>query len=110
MTPDAELAAYLDRIELAAPPPPTAAGLADLHLAHATHIPFENIDVLLRRPIRLDPESLHKKLVLDGRGGYCFEQNLLFSRVLEKLGFRVTRLAARSASAPPASCRERTCS
>jgi N-hydroxyarylamine O-acetyltransferase len=95
MTPDAELSAYLDRIDLAVRPAATAAGLADLHLAHATHIPFENIDVLLGRPIHLDPESLHKKLVLDRRGGYCFEQNLLFSRVLEKLGFRVTRLAAR---------------
>jgi N-hydroxyarylamine O-acetyltransferase len=95
MTPDAELAAYLDRIALAAPPAATAAGLADLHLAHAMHIPFENLDVLLGRPIRLDLESLHKKLVLDRRGGYCFEQNILFSHVLEKLGFQVTRLAAR---------------
>ena len=95
MTPDSDLAAYLDRIELTAPPAPTAAGLAELHLAHATHIPFENLDVILGRPIRLDPKSLHQKLIHDRRGGYCFEQNLLFASVLERLGFRVTRLAAR---------------
>lgn len=95
MTTDAELSAYLDRIGLAAPPRPTADGLAELHLAHATHVPFENIDVLLRRPIRLDPESLHRKLVRDRRGGYCFEQNALLAGVLERFGFRVTRLAAR---------------
>lgn len=95
MTPDSDLAAYLDRIKLTAPPLPTAAGLAELHLAHATHIPFENLDVLLGRPIRLDPESLRRKLILDQRGGYCFEQNLLLAAMLEKLGFRVTRLAAR---------------
>jgi N-hydroxyarylamine O-acetyltransferase len=95
MISDADVAAYLGRVGLASPPAPTAAGLAELHLAHATHIPFENLDVLLGRPIRLDPVSLHQKLVRERRGGYCFEQNLLFSRVLEALGYRVTKLAAR---------------
>jgi N-hydroxyarylamine O-acetyltransferase len=95
MTTDLDLAAYLTRVGLAAAPPPTAAGLAELHLAHATHVPFENLDVLLGRPIRLDLESLQRKLVRDRRGGYCFEQNVLFAAVLEAIGFRVTRLAAR---------------
>jgi N-hydroxyarylamine O-acetyltransferase len=95
MTPDLDLPAYLARVGLGAAPAPTAAGLAALHLAHATHVPFENLDVLLGRPIRLDRESLQRKLVRDRRGGYCFEQNLLFAAVLEAIGFRVTRLAAR---------------
>jgi N-hydroxyarylamine O-acetyltransferase len=90
-----DLAAYLARVGLSAAPAPTAAGLAELHLAHATHIPFENLDVLLGKPIRLDLASLQRKLVRDRRGGYCFEQNLLFAAVLEAVGFRVTRLAAR---------------
>src|SRR5262245_18764810 len=95
MSTDLDLAAYLARIGLSAAPEPTTAGLAQLHLAHATHIPFENLDVLLARPIRLDLESLQRKLVHNRRGGYCYEQNLLFAAVLEKIGFRVTRLAAR---------------
>jgi N-hydroxyarylamine O-acetyltransferase len=49
----------------------------------------------MRRPVRLDIESLWKKLVEDRRGGYCFEQNTLFAAVLEHIGFRVTRLGAR---------------
>jgi N-hydroxyarylamine O-acetyltransferase len=69
--------------------------LEAIHLAHATHIPFENLDILLKRPIRLDLASLQAKLVTGGRGGYCFEQNLLFSAVLQRLGFSVTQLAAR---------------
>ena len=69
--------------------------LKDLHLAHVTHIPFENLDVLLRRPILLDTESLWRKLVTGGRGGYCYEQNAVFAAVLEAVGFRVRRLAAR---------------
>jgi N-hydroxyarylamine O-acetyltransferase len=92
---DFDLAAYLARLGLASAPSATADGLAALHLAHATHIPFENIDVLLGRPIRLDLASLQQKLIHDRRGGYCFEQNLLFARVLEAVGFPVTRLAAR---------------
>ena len=51
--------------------------------------------MLLGRPIRLDVESLQNKLVTGKRGGYCFEQNLLFAAVLDQLGFTTTRLAAR---------------
>jgi N-hydroxyarylamine O-acetyltransferase len=87
--------AYFDRIEYSGGQKPTAETLRDLHVAHATHIPFENLDVMLRRPIRLDLESLNEKLVRNRRGGYCFEQNLFFAAVLERLGFAVTLLQAR---------------
>jgi N-hydroxyarylamine O-acetyltransferase len=91
-----DLPAYLARIGFASKDqPPSAELLAGLHLAHATHIPFENLDILLGRPILLDLPSLQAKLVAGGRGGYCFEQNLLFAEALESLGFRVERLAAR---------------
>jgi len=90
-----DLSAYLQRIEYAGDLRPSVAVLQALHLAHATHIPFENLDILLGRPIRLDLASLEAKLVNGRRGGYCFEQNLLFSAVLRQLGFSVTSLAAR---------------
>ena len=90
-----DLTAYLRRLGLDARPPATSAGLADLHRAHAGTIPFENLDILLGRPIRLDVGSLVAKLVDARRGGYCFEQNTLFSAALEDLGFAVTPLAAR---------------
>jgi len=91
----ADLPAYLRRIGLEAAPPATAEGLAALHRAHAGAIPFENLDILLGRPIRLDVPSLEAKLVAARRGGYCFEQNTLFAAALEGLGFGVTPLAAR---------------
>ncbi len=90
-----ELKAYAERIGYAGPLAPDLATLKNLHLAHATHITFENLDVLLGRPIRLDLESLCAKMIAGGRGGYCFEQNALFAAMLEAVGFRVTRLAAR---------------
>ena len=90
-----DLPAYLARVEYNGDLAPTAAVLDALHLAHATHIPFENLDVLLGRPIRLDLGNVQAKLVHDFRGGYCFEQNLLFAAVLRHLGFAVAPLAAR---------------
>ena len=90
-----DLEAYLKRIGYAGARQPAYAVLEALHLAHATRIPFENLDVLLKRPIRLDLASLQKKLVAGGRGGYCFEQNLLFAAALGRLGFDVKLVAAK---------------
>ena len=52
-----DLKAYAARIEYTGEFTPALATLRGLHLAHATHITFENLDILLRRPIRLDLES-----------------------------------------------------
>ena len=90
-----DLQAYLVRIGYSGDLRPTYGTLEGLHLAHATPIPFENLDIFLKRPIRLDLGSLLVKLVQGGRGGYCFEQNLLMLAVLQELGFSVTALAAR---------------
>ena len=90
-----DLDAYLRRVGYAGPREPTAAVLEKLHLAHATHIPFENLDVLLKRPVRLDIASLQEKLVHGGRGGYCFEQNLLLAAALARIGFDTKLVAAR---------------
>ena len=90
-----DLKAYAGRIEHKGQLAPNLATLQALHLAHATHITFENLDLLMGKPIRLDLESLAAKLIQGGRGGYCFEQNALFAGALEEIGFRVTRLAAR---------------
>ena len=74
---------------------PGLATLERLHFAHATTIPFENLDVRLGRPIALDLPSLEAKLVARRRGGYCFEQNTLFAAALGALGFEVETLEAR---------------
>jgi len=90
-----DLEAYFARIGFTGRAVPDAATLHALHLAHATHVPFENLDVLLGRPIRLDLASLQAKIVGARRGGYCFEQNALFATALEAIGFKLTRLVAR---------------
>src|SRR5579863_4240379 len=90
-----DLEAYLERIGFQGAVAPTLEALEALHYAHATSIPFENLDIQLGRPIKIDLESIQAKLVRRGRGGYCFEQNTLFAAVLERFGFSVTALAAR---------------
>jgi N-hydroxyarylamine O-acetyltransferase len=90
-----DLDSYLRRIEYRGPREPTLAALETLVLAHVTHVPFENLDIQLGRPIRLDLPSLEAKLVTARRGGYCFEQNTLFASALRDLGFAVDTMEAR---------------
>jgi N-hydroxyarylamine O-acetyltransferase len=90
-----DLDAYVARIGYRGKLDVSLATFRGLHLAHATTIPFENLDILLGRGISLELDALWAKLVTGRRGGYCFEQNTLFAAVLESLGFPVTRLAAR---------------
>jgi len=90
-----DLDAYFERIGYADARTPTLETLRELHLLHTQAIPFENLTPLLKQPVNLDAESLQRKLVHEGRGGYCYELNGLFALVLDALGFRVTRLGAR---------------
>jgi N-hydroxyarylamine O-acetyltransferase len=95
MTSAFDIDAYLERIGYSGSRAATLDTLEAIHLLHPQAIPFENLNPLLRWPVRLDVQSLQQKLVRDGRGGYCFEQNLLLSHALSALGFHVTGLAAR---------------
>ena len=90
-----DLDAYFERIGYSGPCEPTLGVLNAITLAHTSAIPFENLDVLLGRPIALDPASLVDKLVRRRRGGYCFEQNGLLLIVLEALGFQAVPISAR---------------
>lgn len=90
-----DLDAYLARIGWHGPRAPTAEVLDGVLAAHMAAIPFENLDVLLGRPIRLDLPGLQAKLVGARRGGYCFEHATLLGAALEALGFEVARHSAR---------------
>jgi N-hydroxyarylamine O-acetyltransferase len=90
-----DLDAYFLRIGYKGDRAPTLQVLKALHHCHTQTIAFENLNPLLMQPVTLDLPSLQQKLILAGRGGYCFEQNLLFRAVLTTLGFSVKNLAAR---------------
>jgi len=87
--------AYLERIGYLGDRSPTIDALRALHRGHVTSIPFENLEIVLGRPIVLGVEALQDKLVRRRRGGYCFEHTELFAAALERFGFTFTALSGR---------------
>lgn len=90
-----DLPAYLSRIGHDGPVAANAATLRAIHIAHAGSIPFENLDIQMGLPIRLELEHIQAKLVGARRGGYCFEQNSLLHTALTAIGFDCRRRVAR---------------
>jgi len=104
--PAVDLDAYRRRIGYAGPLAPTLETLRALQELHPAAIPFEALDVLTGRGIDISPQAVDAKLIEARRGGYCYEQNGLFKRVLQAIGFEVEGLIARvnwnaPADAPP---------
>lgn len=93
--PALDLDAYFRRIGHAGSRAATLETLRALHALHPQAIAFENLNPMLGWPVLLDQASLQRKLVDQGRGGYCYEHNLLFGAVLRALGFKVTDLCGR---------------
>ncbi len=92
-----DIDSYLARIGYDGPvgAPPTLETLGRIQMCHACSIPFENIDVLLGKQIKLEMADVQQKLIVDKRGGYCFEQNGLMLSVLETLEYEVVGLSGR---------------
>src|SRR5688572_14672988 len=88
----ADFDAYAERIGYRGSGAPTLDALEGICLSHATRIPFENLDLHLGKRIDLSPERVFDKLVMQGRGGYCFEQNTLLQEMLRTLGFAIRPL------------------
>jgi N-hydroxyarylamine O-acetyltransferase len=87
--------AWLARISYSGPVTPTLDTLNRLIFAHAHAISYETLDIMLGRPPKLDVGTLQKKMIAGKRGGYCFEQNMLFRAGLRSLGYRITSLQGR---------------
>jgi N-hydroxyarylamine O-acetyltransferase len=104
-TAEPDLLAYLDRIQydIHTPlgeggsfnsPAPSLQVLQDVHEAHMLAVPFENLSIHYGERIYLDEEWIYDKIVRRHRGGFCYELNGLFARLLRRLGFAVTLLSA----------------
>jgi N-hydroxyarylamine O-acetyltransferase len=93
--PAVDLDAYRRRIGYVGPLAATLETLRALQQLHPAAIPFEAIDVLTGRGVDISPQAVDAKLIAAGRGGYCYEQNGLFKRVLKAIGFEVEGLIAR---------------
>lgn len=91
-----DCSAYLSRIAFDMPVSVDKSTLDSLVFRHQCAIPFENLDIHdLGRVISLSTSDLYKKVILEHRGGYCFELNALFYLLLNELGFSPTAHLAR---------------
>ncbi|WP_242919937.1 arylamine N-acetyltransferase family protein [Pontibacter liquoris] len=86
---------YLDRINYKNQVTVSKEVLFDLQAAHLLSIPFENLDIHYAHQIRLELDSIYKKIVLNGRGGFCYELNGLFYHLLKCIGFDVQMISGR---------------
>ena len=94
MSDEANLDAYLRRINYSGSIAPTLETLQAVHRLHVSTIPFENLDPLMERPVRLQLSDIEQKLLLERRGGYCLEHNLLLKAELESMDYTITAVGA----------------
>jgi len=85
---------YLNRIGFDHAENPTLDFLTKIQAKHLLSIPFEDLDIPSKR-IELNLEKVYKKIILNKRGGFCYELNGLLHWLLTSLGFSVDMLSAR---------------
>ncbi len=92
---------YLQRLGFSAPPAPTLDTLRQLQLRHTGAFPFENLTTLSGEPVLIDLPSIERKVLHQGRGGYCYELNNLFLALLQALGFDARGISGRVVMGQP---------
>lgn len=97
---DGQINQYLDQINYYGPTEPSLENLTIIQRQHLLHIPYENLDLMNGVPLNLDAGALFQKIILNQRGGYCFELQGLFYYLLKSLGYLVTQYAGRFMDEP----------
>lgn len=82
-----KLTDYLSRIGYQGEVSCDVATLTQLMQQQLRSIPFENTEVQAGRIPSLVPEDIVNKVLLRGRGGYCYEINGVFAMALTAIGF-----------------------
>jgi N-hydroxyarylamine O-acetyltransferase len=88
-----ELKHYFKRIGYDGAPRIDYETLRAVHQLQNDAITYENLDVQLGRPVGRAIEDIYEKIVVQGRGGWCYEQNELLGWALSEMGFRVSQHA-----------------
>ncbi len=89
-----QLEMYVDRIAYAGSRSATLETLGAVQAAHLSAIPYENLDIHLGRTLALGSSAAYQKIVVERRGGWCYEMNGLLAWALEQMGFNVTLLSS----------------
>ena len=90
-----EIEKYLERIDYKGDTEPSMGLLSALQKKHLLDIPFENLDIHYKTPIKLNSATIFEKVISNKRGGFCYELNSLFYELLRSIGFNVKMISAR---------------
>ncbi len=85
---------YLDRLDFYEPTNVDKNVLYKLHKQHLLNIPFENLDIHYGKKISLSINDIYQKVIIEKRGGFCYELNGLFHQLLKKIGFNTKLISA----------------
>ena len=91
-----DVKAYLERIGIGSIPEPSLETLKLLQSRHLLNVPFENLNIHIYSRLSSDPDELFEKIVLQKRGGICYEINYLYTILLKKLGFKTSIYGGRA--------------
>ncbi len=86
---------YLHRISYSGSLEPRLDVLKKLQIKHLLSIPFENLDIHNNTQIELSIDRVFEKIVIQNRGGFCYELNGIFFELLIALNFSAKRISAR---------------
>ena len=86
---------YLELLGMEEPAAADLDYLDRLVFAHQCTVSFENLDPMAGKMVSLATKDLYDKIVVRGRGGFCFEMNSIFCRLLKACGFDVYGCRAR---------------
>lgn len=87
---------FLERINYEGTLDPNLSTFFELHECHVRTVPFENQDVQNKVKVQLDLPHLIQKVVVNRRGGFCYELNHLFYHFLKRMGYDVKMISART--------------
>lgn len=90
---DKLLSGYLERMAYIGDTTPNLDTLRALQRRHLEVIPYENLDILHRIPLKFGTDELWEKIVTRRRGGVCYELNFLFGDMLRLMGFQLDFLS-----------------
>ncbi|MEM9686147.1 MAG: arylamine N-acetyltransferase [Bacteroidota bacterium] len=86
---------YIERIHYKGDLTQSLSVLKELQASHLLSVPFENLDIHYGNFIILDMDKIHLKVVENNRGGFCYELNGLFNKLLKMIGFETKIVSAR---------------
>jgi N-hydroxyarylamine O-acetyltransferase len=88
-----DIKTYLERIDVEYSQECSLEYLSKLQEQHLLTIPYENFDIMDNKKIYLNISDFYQKIIVNKRGGFCYELSGLFDELLKALGYKTYLIA-----------------